>query len=95
MGKPHTDMAIVNGSPELTTSTPVGTKMGTYALTFNHDEVVQLLKTAVEREGSQVAFANHHGIHRTFLNMVLKGKRPVGDAVTEALGLHRAYVVRT
>jgi hypothetical protein len=24
--------------------------MGTYALTFNHDEVVRLLKAAVERE---------------------------------------------
>jgi hypothetical protein len=53
----------------------------------------QLLRTAIEHEGSQIAFAKHHGINRTYLNMVLSGKTPVGDAVAEALGLHKVYVV--
>lgn len=56
-------------------------------------DVVDLLRTAIEREGSQSAFAEHHHINRTYLNMVLSGKRPVGDSVAEALGLRKAYVV--
>ena len=56
-------------------------------------DVVDLLRTAIEREGSQSAFAEHHHINRTYLNMVLSGKRPVGDSVAKALGLRKAYVV--
>ena len=41
--------------------------VGTYALTFNHDEVVRLLKAAVEREGSQLAYAKRHGLDRAHL----------------------------
>ena len=67
--------------------------LGRTALVFDDDDVVRLLRTAIEREGSQIAFAKHYGINRTHLNMVLTGKRPVGDAVAEALGLHKAYVV--
>ena len=68
--------------------------LGRTALVFDDDDVVGLLRTAIEREGSQIAFAKHYGINRTHLSMVLSGKRPVGDAVAEALGLHKAYVVK-
>jgi hypothetical protein len=67
--------------------------LGKNALVFNDDDVVRLLRTAIKIEGSQIAFANRHGISRTLLNMILKGKRPVGCAAAEALGLHRVYVV--
>jgi hypothetical protein len=60
---------------------------------FDDDDVVNLLRTAIEREGSQSAFAKHHRINRTYLNMVLSGKRPVGDAIAGTLGLHKVYVV--
>ena len=53
-------------------STPAKTSanrnIGTYALTFDHDEVVQLLRAAVEREGNQGAFARRHGIGRPRLS---------------------------
>jgi len=65
--------------------------LGSVEFVFNDDDVVQLLRTAIEHEGSQMAFSKRHGINRTYLNMVLNGKRPVGDAVAEALGLHRVY----
>ena len=71
--------------------TPLSTSFGSVEFVYGDDEVLDLLRTAIEHEGSQVAFANRHGINRTFLNMVLKGKRPLGDAITEALGLHKVY----
>ena len=58
------------------------------------DDVVRLLRVAIEREGGQVAFAKHHSVNRTYLNMVLHRKRPVGDAVAEALGLHKVYTLK-
>jgi hypothetical protein len=65
--------------------------LGRVEFVFNDDDVVQLLRAAVEREGGQVAFAKHHHINRTYLNMVLNGNRPVTDAIAEALGLHKVY----
>jgi len=64
-----------------------------HTIALSSSDVVDLLRTAVEHEGSQSAFAEHHHINRTYLNMVLSGKRPVGDSVAEALGLRKAYVV--
>jgi DNA-binding phage protein len=58
---------------------------------FNDDEVLILLRAAVEREGNQVAFARHYGLQRASLNMILNGKRPVSEKVIKALGLRRVY----
>jgi hypothetical protein len=68
--------------------------LGSFEFVFDDDDVVRLLRTAIEHEESQVAFAKHHGINRTYLNMVLTGKRPVGDAVAEALGLRKVYTAK-
>jgi pimeloyl-ACP methyl ester carboxylesterase len=57
----------------------------------NEDEVIQLLRAAVEREGNQIAFARRHGLERSGLNMILNGKRPVTSAVVKALGLRKVY----
>jgi hypothetical protein len=51
--------------------------LGRSALVFDNDDVVHLLKTAVEREGSQIAFAKRYGINRSELNEILHGKRRV------------------
>jgi hypothetical protein len=67
--------------------------LGRSVLAFDSDEILVLLSAAIKREGGQVAFAKHHSVNRTYLNMVLSRKRPVGDAVAEALGLRRVYVV--
>jgi hypothetical protein len=68
--------------------------LGRRVLAFHDDEVLVLLRAAIQHEGGQVAFAKHHSVNRTYLNMVLSGKRPLGGAVGEALGLHRVYVVK-
>jgi DNA-binding phage protein len=67
------------------------TNLGSHLLVFNDDEVVRLLRVAVEREGHQTAFARRHGIERSGLNVILNGKRPVTAAVVKALGLRKVY----
>src|SRR5437868_2382571 len=56
-------------------------------LVLNNDDVLDLLRAAVKRKGGQTAFAKDHGINRSNLNMVLHGKRPIGHAIADALGL--------
>ena len=80
---------------ETNNKTPLCAGLGNVELVFDDHDVVQLLRTAIERHGSQIAFAKHHSINRTYLNMVLRGKKPVGDAIAEALGLHKVYAVRS
>ena len=65
--------------------------LGSHALIFDDDEVIQLLRAAVEREGNQVAFARRHGVDRVHLNMILNGKRSVTEKITQALGLRKVY----
>jgi glucokinase len=65
--------------------------LGSHLLVFDDDEVIQLLRAAVEREGNQVAFARRHDLDRVYLNMVLNRKRPVGEKVAKALGLRKVY----
>jgi hypothetical protein len=64
-------------------------------LVLNDDDVVDLLKAAVEREGSQSAFAKRYDVNRTQLNSVLNGKKPITAALAKTLGLRRAYVRRS
>ncbi len=68
--------------------------LGSHALIFDDGEVVQLLKAAVEREGSQVAYARRHGLERAQLNQILTGKRPVSASVVKALGLQKVYTAK-
>jgi DNA-binding transcriptional regulator YdaS (Cro superfamily) len=48
----------------------------------------------MEREGGQSAFARHHGINRSQLNTILTGRRAVGAAIAELVGLRTVYVVK-
>jgi DNA-binding phage protein len=41
---------------------------------FDRNDIVRLLRGAVEREGGQTAFAKRHRIDRSSINRVLKGK---------------------
>ena len=66
--------------------------LGRNAHVFSNDDLIHLLRAAIEREGSQIAFAKHYGVNRTYLNMILSGKKPVGDAVAKALGLNKVYI---
>jgi DNA-binding transcriptional regulator YdaS (Cro superfamily) len=65
--------------------------LGTHSLIFDNDEVIRLLSAAVQREGSQDAFARRHGIDRSHLNQILSGKKSVNTAVMKALRLRKVY----
>ncbi len=67
-------------------------ELGSQVLAFDDYEVVQLLRAAIAREGSQTAYARRHGLERTNINMILNGKRPMSGAVMKALGLRKLYV---
>jgi hypothetical protein len=66
--------------------------LGRNVLAFDDDDVVHLLRAAIKREGSQVAFAKRYGVNRSYLNLVLSGKRSISQTVTKALGLRRVYI---
>jgi hypothetical protein len=66
-------------------------KLGTRSLIFNDQEIIELLRTAIERVGSQDAFAKRHGIDRTHLNQILSGEKSVNTAVMQALHLRKVY----
>ena len=67
--------------------------LGRKALVFDDDAVVHLLRAAIEREGSQTAFAKGYGVNRTYINEVLNGKRHAGAHLLKALGLRKVYLV--
>ncbi len=71
----------------------LSSRLGRSALVFDDNDVVDLLRITVEREGGQSAFARHSGVNRTYLNRVLSGKEPVYDTIAKALGLRRVYIV--
>ena len=66
-------------------------KLGTRSLIFDDHEIIQQLRAAIERVGSQDAFARRHGIDRTHLNQILSGKKSVNTAVMRALRLRKVY----
>jgi len=68
--------------------------LGRTAHVLDDNDALILLKAALERDGSHAAFANRHGVHRTYISKVLNGRHPVGhaNAIVKALGLRRVYV---
>ena len=70
--------------------------LGRQAHVFDDDDALILLKAALEREGSQAAFANRIGVHRSYISMVLNGKQDMShaNAIVKALGLRKVYVVK-
>jgi hypothetical protein len=67
--------------------------LGRNAFVFDEGEVVHLLRAAVDREGSQIAFADHYGVDRANVSSVLNGRRRINDSLVKALGLRKVYVV--
>jgi hypothetical protein len=62
-------------------------------LVLNDDDVADLVKAAVKREGSLSAFAKRHGVDRTDLSAYLNGRRGMSASLAKALGLRRVWVV--
>jgi|SRR6516162_2616922 len=67
--------------------------LGRNAFVFEEDDVVHLLRAAVDHEGSQIAFADHYGVDRANVSAVLNGRRRINGSLVKALGLRKVYVV--
>ena len=67
--------------------------LGRTAFVFDEDEVVHLLRDAVDREGSQIAFADRYGVDRANVSAVLNGRRRINGSLVKALGLRKVYIV--
>jgi hypothetical protein len=65
--------------------------LGSQMLVLDDKDVVRLLKTAIEQEGSISAFARRHGLNRALLTQVVNRKRPVSSPLVKFLGLRRVY----
>ena len=70
--------------------------LGKQAHVFDDDDALILLKAALEREGSQAAFANRVGMHRSYISMVLNGRQDMShaNAIVKALGLRKVYIAK-
>jgi hypothetical protein len=64
---------------------------GTHALILDDEDILRLLRTAIEREGSISAFAKRYGLERTNLTNVLNVKRPVSSSLAKQLGFRKVY----
>jgi len=65
---------------------------GRLAVVFEEDDLVRLLRAAVEREGGQTAFAKRYKVDRTRVNRILSRQLRASEAIAKALGLRRAYI---
>jgi hypothetical protein len=62
-------------------------------LLLNDDDVADLVRAAVKREGSQTAFAKRYGIDRTDVSAFLNGRRGISASLARAFGIRRVWVV--
>jgi DNA-binding phage protein len=57
---------------------------------LEHEDVMRLLRSEIERAGGQTAWAKLVGVNRTNLNKPLNGKYPLNRKIVNALGLRVA-----
>lgn len=50
------------------------------------DNFRQWMRKGIEKEGSQIRYADKHGLDRAVLSLVLNGKRDPSEAFSKALG---------
>jgi DNA-binding transcriptional regulator YdaS (Cro superfamily) len=55
-------------------------------------DVLILLRRDVDRAGGQSEWSRQTGVSRTYINRVLKGRKPPGPSIVRALGLERAVL---
>jgi len=61
-------------------------------LVLDDDDVADLVRAAVKREGSKAAFAKRHGIDRTDLSAFLNGRRGISASLAKAFSIRRVWV---
>jgi hypothetical protein len=66
--------------------------LGRNARIFEDGDIIQLLRAAIEREGSVTAFAARHGLPRPNVSKYLNGRRPISSTLVKALGLRKVHI---
>ena len=61
---------------------------------LNEEQVRKRLQAAIDKAGSQRAWAKAHGLSAPFVNDVLRGNRQISDRICDALGLERIVTYR-
>lgn len=56
---------------------------------MTEQEVIEMLKAAVDAAGGQRAFARLHGLSAGYVNDVLRGKRGLSDRILKTIGVKR------
>jgi hypothetical protein len=58
---------------------------------LEHEDVIRLLRAAVERAGGQMPWAKMVGVDRSHLNKILQGVKPLGISIINALNLRVVF----
>ena len=69
-------------------------EFGRPGVILDEEDVIRLLRVAIEKDGSQSAWARRCRIERPSVNAMLSGRIPVSKTVADALGLRRAYTAK-
>jgi hypothetical protein len=67
---------------------------GRPGIIFDEEDVIRLLRAAIERDGSQSAWARRRSIERANVSAMLSRRIPVSKTVADALGLRRVYTAK-
>jgi len=62
---------------------------GRLAVVFEEDDLIRLLRAAVDRAGGQAAFAKRYKVDRSRVNRILSRQLRASEAI---VGLRRAYI---
>jgi DNA-binding phage protein len=62
------------------------------SVVFEEDDLIRLLRAAVDRAGGQAAFAKRYKVDRSRVNRILSRQLRASEAIAKALGLRRAYI---
>ena len=61
---------------------------------MDQQDVIERLRAAIDAAGSQVAFAEKHGVSLQYVNDVVRGRREPGQKILDALGIEKLVVYR-
>jgi hypothetical protein len=78
--------------PKVKEKSSLACKTGHLEVVFEEDDLVCLLRAAVEHEGGQTAFAQRYKVDRSRVNRILSGQLRASEAIAKALGLRWAYI---
>ena len=69
--------------------------VGSHALILDEQDVVLLLRVAIELHGNQGTFAKRHSLDRTYLNAILNGRKLASGSsrIMNVIGLRRVYAL--